>query len=336
LRRLGHTVTYVGLPAPERPGYDQRVALSDVLARLPHAPDVYLWVDSGGPYFPEGIEALPLPTACYLVDVHLGAWRRQAARFFDAVFVAQKDYLPAYRQAAGHAQVHWLPLAAAPDYHRRLELPRVFDVAFVGNQSLAHRSTPRARRLHLIAQRYRTNDFFRFYPPETISEIYSQARIVVNISIAGDVNMRLFEGAACGALVLTDRIANGLDELFVPGQQVAVYSGDADLLRQLDYYLGPGEAERAAIAEAGCARAVAQHLYPHRVQQILAALTAPGFVRAAPMRRADAGQRWRARRAVYTGMYMLDAVVSGARAASPNPLRRAWAVLPALARRLLR
>ncbi|GIV83548.1 MAG: hypothetical protein KatS3mg052_0555 [Candidatus Roseilinea sp.] len=124
----GHTVTYVGLSAGLRPGYDSVVSITDIVAGLPHKSDLYLWIDRAGRYFPRGIEDiedLDIPSACYLIDVHLGAWRKRAARFFDAVFVGQKDYRPACREAAGHKRVWWLPLADAPDVHRRHELPRL-------------------------------------------------------------------------------------------------------------------------------------------------------------------------------------------------------------------
>jgi len=103
LLSLGHQVTYVGLPAAGRPGYDNSVPVTQVIAALPEKPDFFLWIDPAGRYFPPGIEDLPIPTACYLIDVHLGAWRYQAARFFDAVFIAQKDYLERFRRAVARS-----------------------------------------------------------------------------------------------------------------------------------------------------------------------------------------------------------------------------------------
>ncbi len=185
LRSLGHTVTYVGLPAAGRPGYNHSVPLPEILASLSPLPDLYLWVDPAGRYFPPGIEDAPIPTACYLIDVHLGHWRPQVARFFDAVFIAQKDYLDQFYRAVGHPQVYWLPLAAAPDVHYDHHLPRIYDVGFVGNIALVHRKTARARRLKLITDRFCTNEFYRVYMPEEVGQVYSQSRIVFNCSIAG-------------------------------------------------------------------------------------------------------------------------------------------------------
>ncbi len=333
-RDAGHTVTYVGLPANSRPGYDSGVSIADIVAGLPHKPDLYLWIDPAGRYFPRGIEDLDIPSACYLIDVHLGAWRKRAARFFDAVFVAQKDYLPAYREAAGHDQVWWLPLAAAPDVHRRYDLPRIYDIGFVGSLTRAHqRASARLRRLELISARFKTNDFRQSYTPEEVGRIYSQSRIVFNASIAGDVTMRVFEGAASGALVLTDSIANGLSDLFDIGSELVVYHDDDDLLARIAHYLA-NETERARIAEAGYRRVHAQHTYAHRIQTIIQSIADTSFRMAAPVRQADRAQRLSERRAIYTRLHMLDIILDDARAQTRNPLRRAIMALPCLARRL--
>ncbi len=332
-QELGHRVTYVGLGAVDHPGYAETTPVDRILASLDPPPDLFLWVDPAGRYFPPGMEDAPIPTAGYLIDVHLGHWRQTAARFFDAVFLAQRDYVKSFRQVLGHKQIHWLPLAAAPDVHRDHGLPRIYDVGFVGNLSRAHRGTARARRLALLAERYRTNDFTRQHTPEEVGRVYSQSRVVVNTSIAGDVTMRIFEGTAAGALVLTDA-ARGLDELFEVGQEVVVYQDDSDLLRLIDHYLAQEE-ERAAIAAAGQRRTLAEHTYAHRAQAILDVVTGPDFQRLAPMRTASPEERRAARRTIYTHLHMLDALLDQARDAGYSPLRRLWCVAPCLARRLL-
>ncbi len=335
LRDLGHTTIYVGLPCSQRLGYDSTVSVSEVITGLPQAPDLYLWIDPAGRYFPPGIEDLPIPTACYLIDVHLGTWRRQVARFFDLVFVAQKDYVDSFRRVVGHDQVYWLPLAAAPDVHRQLDLSKTYDVGFVGNLAVAHRNTPRARRLKLLAKRFSSNDFYRHYTPEQVGQVYSQSRIVFNTSIAGDVTMRVFEGTACGALVVTDSITNGLSDLFDIGQEIVVYADDHDLLDKVAYYLAH-EDERTRIACAGHQRTLSQHTYIHRAQRILEIVAAPTFNHMAPMRKADSKTRRTARREIYTHMHMVDAILDESRAARANILTRAWELGPVLARRLLR
>ncbi|MBI3958804.1 MAG: glycosyltransferase [Chloroflexi bacterium] len=334
LLERSHRVTFAGLGRAERPGYDGTAPIDRIVERLPDPPDLFLWIDPADRYFPQGIERLPIPTACYLIDVHIGGWRKAAARFFDAVFVAQKDFVEEYAQAVGHRQVYWLPLAAAPDVHKNHQVERIYDVGFVGNLAAAHRKTARARRLGLLAQRYHTNDFYRHYPPAEVGEVYSRSRIVFNTSIAGDVTMRIFEGAAAGALVLTDAVANGLDELFSVGQEIVVFDGDADLLAKVDYHLSHPE-EREAIAAAGQRRVLGEHTYAHRVDRLLEIVSASGFQQSAPLRGASEADCRAARRTVYTRLHMLDALLDDARAAGYGPLRRLWSVLPCLARRLL-
>lgn len=333
LQALGHTVTFVGLGESERCGYGESTSLARIISSLPDPPAFYFWIDPAGRYFPADIETLTIPTACYLIDIHLGHWRNVAAQFFDVVFVAQKDHVAQMRQIVGHDQVYWLPLAAAVDVHYDHDLPRIYDVGFVGNISVAHQRTTRQRRLRLLTAQFSMNDPYRHYPPAEVGTIYSQSKIVFNTSIAGDVTMRIFEGAACGALVLTDAVQNGLTELYKPDEELVVFEDDEDLLSKIRYYL-THDNERDAIAYAGQARTLAQHTYHHRARQIVGTLSLPELQRSAPMRTASRQERDAARRTIYTHLHMLDALFDLERDARSNPLRRMWHILPCLVRRL--
>ncbi len=335
LCEAGVATVFVGMGGPTHPGCDADTPLPAVCAGLAEQPAAYLWIDPAGRYFPPGIENTDALTAAYIVDAHIGHWRASAARFFDAVFLAQKRYVEPFKRALGHDQVYWLPLGAAADVHRDHALPRQYDVAFVGNIDRAHQATPRARRLALLASRYKTNDFTQSAMPADVGRIYSQAKIVFNTSISGDVTMRLFEGAACGALVLSDVPAaeNGCDDLLRPGVDYATYLDDADLISKVDYFLA-NDAERARIAASGHARVLAEHTYAHRTRQLAQTMRSANLRRGAPMRSASASERLRARLKVYTHLHMLDAVFDATR--GMNPLRRVWLAAPCLARRVMR
>jgi hypothetical protein len=324
---IGADVSYVGLASYGRMGFGESDAVPDSEAAC------FLWIDPAGRYFPRNIENLNALTACYLVDAHLGHWREQAARFFDVVFLAQKRYVEPFRQMLGHAQVFWLPLAADEQSHRDHQNERIYDIGFVGNIDRAHRSTPRARRLALLREHFTLNPTVTGLSPAEVGHVYSQCKIVFNTSIAGDATMRLFEGAACGAAVLTDAIAteNGPDNLFRDGE-LAFYADDATLLEQARRLL-TDDAARERIARAGQARVLGQHLYRHRAEQILQTLSDPALKQSAPMRSASTEQRCAARIKVYTHLHMLDAIFDETR--GQNPVSRVWQALPCLARRTL-
>ncbi len=333
LRQLDQTITFIGPPTPYKPGYSARTELTELFSSWAQPPDCYLSLDAGERFFPPGVEDLPIPTACWLGDVHLGRWREDVAQFFDVIFVPHLDYVARYREVVGHEQVYWLPLYV-PDLVRPVpQLERIYEVGFVGSNARPHRRTPRAQRLRLLEQQFRMND--RSVPVDHagLARVYSQSKIVVNITINGDINLRLFEGTACGALLLTDSRANGIEQLFDLGHEVIVYDNDNDLLEKVNYYLAH-EDERSQIAGAGQQRCLRDHTYTRRAEQLLSYLSAP-IARCAPMRAASAKVRRAMRRKIYTHLYTLDAILDDASTARLNPLQRAWDVAPALLRRLL-
>ena len=333
----GHTATFVGVPSAWRAGYDSSVSVADILHTLPAMPDLFFWIESGMRYFPVGLEDCPIPTACFLSDVHIGTWREQVSRFFDAVFISQADYVAHYKQVEGHEQVYWLPHSFDPSVIHNLHLPRIYEVGFVGATGRSHRNTPRGRRLKLITERYKTNDVYRtareFYTHSEIAEIYSQSRIVVNTSIAGEVTMRILEGTACGALVLTETRPEALADMFTPGRDLVTYGNDEDMLKKIDYYLAH-EDERSKIAQAGYEQAHAHHTVTQRMSRLVE-VASNGLQKFAPLRQADVQERARARIDVYTHLHMTDAILDVSREVRYHPLKKFLVLLPCLSRRLL-
>lgn len=242
------------------------------------ADDLFVFVDPA-PDWPLGLEALPCPSAAYLIDVHRNLPIRLAlSRFFDAVFVAQKDYVDAFT-AIEHRNAHWLPLACDPAVHHRPAETRDFEVAFVGQ--LGQQGTPRRAVLTAVLPRYRTNDYSRFHRPEEMAGIYGRSKIIFNVAVDGDVNMRVFEAWAAGALLVTNRIGNGFDEIFKDGVNCVCYSSPEEAVEKIDHYLAQ-DAEREAIAAEGLRAALTDHTYAKRWRAIVDAM--PGAFGAAPAR----------------------------------------------------
>jgi hypothetical protein len=264
----GDTVVRLGLNWPDRSlpaeGLDVRRATDDL--------DALLFVDPPGPFWPVGVEEVRCPTAAYLIDTHQNLGLRLAfAPFFDHIFVAQRDDLPAVRDR-GYSQAEWLPLAAEPAFRGDPTAPRPVDVAFVGK--LGPRGTRRHEVIRAVTSTFDTNDASITYIPAEMSELYGRAKIVINASIAGDVNMRVFEAMVAGALLVTDRVSNGLNRLFTDGEHYVGYDSASEAKRAIARFLDD-DAGRTRIAAAGQRHVLAHHTYPQRWMTIRTRLTAP-------------------------------------------------------------
>ncbi len=223
--------------------------------------DLYINIDDGFDYrLPPELR----PSAFWAIDTHVNFDSCLGrARGFDLVFAAQRDGADRLRRS-GIATAAWLPLACDPEIHRKHEVAKQYDVAFVGNVFPG----PREELLHLIQRQHRSAFIGQCYFDE-MARTYSAARTSFNRSIKNDVNMRVFEAVACGSLLLTnDLTENGQAELFQDGVHLATYREPDDLLDKLAYYLRRG-AIREKIATAGAAEAASKHTYGHRMERLL-------------------------------------------------------------------
>ncbi len=225
--------------------------------------DLYLSIDDDTEH------RLPVsssPRAYWTIDTH----RNFAARFersaaCDLVFAAQRDGAERLR-AAGIDSATWLPLACDPDVHRKQDVAKRYDVAFVGHRGPG----PRHDLLELIRQQFADHFIGRAFF-EDMARTYSSSRIVFNRSIGNDVNMRVFEAAACGSLLVTNDLSeNGQAELFQDGVHLVTYREPGEMLEKMRYYLRHADPREAiAIAAAGRAEALAHHTYRHRMERLL-------------------------------------------------------------------
>lgn len=272
------------VPAP--PG---QPSVEELLDRLPRGwrPDLFVWIDGGPRFLPRDLERLDCPTVCLVGDSHTQLdWRQQYARLFSHVFVMfNRQHLPLFHDA-GCARVEWLPAACDPAVHQAYGVAKAFDVVFVG-QTLARWHPDRVR----LLQRLIDAGFDVHVTTKVLEEMalaLNRGRIVFNRSLAGDLNMRVFEALAAGSMLLTDRLAPeaGLDELFRDRVELVCY-GEEDLEALVRHYLDHAD-EREAIARAGRATVLARHTYAHRVRTLLTAVLGDSTPQSAAARIAGA------------------------------------------------
>ena len=228
-------------------------------------PDGFLFVESGILYRCEFMKKLECPKACYLIDTHLHVESHLAmAREFDVVFLAQKSFVPRFQDVLKRPVV-WLPLACDPDIHSPHPVMEETDLVFAG--SIQSPLQERTRRLKRLSTRFsvRTERVFL----EEMARFLSTGRILFNASVRNDLNMRVFESLAIGKCLLTDDVP-GLGDLFVPGEDLAIYD-DRSLTEAVRTLLeDPGR--RASMAASGRKKVLASHTYLHRAQTILSVL----------------------------------------------------------------
>lgn len=262
--------------APENRPHDITMpftaTLDDLLAKLPgpFRPDIYWWVDSGPKATAPYVDQLDAVKVCYLIDTHLAPdIRLEIARHFDFVFLAQKPHVAEFARS-GIAQARWAPLACSPELHEVGSYERIYDVAFVGKLE-AEWDDRRRRLIGAIQKRFPNSRIGKFWPAE-MARIYAQAKIVVNACANRDLNMRVFEALASGALLITEEAA-GLEDLFEEGRHLVIYRTDDEALDLIERYLSDQEA-RERIAAQGCALVREKHTYDKRLEEMLLAVTA--------------------------------------------------------------
>jgi len=100
---------------------------------------------------------------------------------------------------------------------------------------------------------------------EQAADLFHQAKIVLNHSIRGELNMRTFEVLASRSFMLTD-YQDGMDELgLVDGVHCAIYRTPEEAIEKARYYLSR-DGVRERIADAGWRWCLAGHTYWHRAR----------------------------------------------------------------------
>ena len=102
------------------------------------------------------------------------------------------------------------------------------------------------------------------------TEFLNKGLMVVQHSRWGEVTRRIFEGMACGKMVLCDRLAESkrLDELFEDGEDIVYYDDIVDCINKMNKYV-EDDVERKRIAKNGYNKVLDNHTQKQRVEFII-------------------------------------------------------------------
>jgi len=267
-RRDGDRVMSIATPKGR---YDLSALLKDLPSN--QAPDVILVsIDATALNEPVNLAAFDCPKVALLADTHHLTSPLQSALSYldDEAFdfhIALYNLRHAHWFAShGLKEVHWLPSMNVVGHKASPVKETIREIIFIGQSGVYH---PRRRRL-LDAIEARALPLRQFQvPAERAARHYRAARISLNCSLNGDLNMRIFEIMAAGGMVLTDRLApqSSLSHLFREGEHLAAYGSIGELLEKIEHYLDHPE-EAARIAAAGEAH-YGEHFAPGGVAECL-------------------------------------------------------------------
>lgn len=208
-----------------------------------------------------------------------------ALALYDHVFVLDSYFVPVLR-VAGARRVDYLPACADAEEHAPPTLSGEerewygADVSFVGNFSeqraamLAGLDGADVRVYGSgwqavgppLADRVRAEPVYGLKK----NKIYRASALSLNVHqphmVHGE-NFRVFEVAACGGLSVSAPKPD-LARCLEPGREVVVFEALDDLRAKVRHLLAHPD-ERAALAEAGRRRVLAEHTYDHRARAIL-------------------------------------------------------------------
>ncbi|GAB6059624.1 glycosyltransferase family protein [Desulfonatronum parangueonense] len=222
-KNMGHEVLTLGKGAGLDVALEHPIGLRelwDILSSRGFRPELTVWVDRCRPLEVFGLERMPGVVIGFSIDQYCNPWHVPYSWAFDLFLVAQKDYLPLFADHRAWRECRWFPLYCRPDVDRDEGLERDVPVSFVGTLD-----PPLNRSRHPFLRQFQRRC------PAVVQQgaytnIFGRSMIVLNQSAVGELNFRLFQAAACGAVVLTEDVPNGLRDAFLVDEEILVYPRD--------------------------------------------------------------------------------------------------------------
>ncbi|MCU0609927.1 MAG: glycosyltransferase [Chitinispirillaceae bacterium] len=272
-REMGHTVLIVTdlllPPDPETIRFDFFHKPQECASRFGDIvdsfhPDVIFQGDHSTPLIHCGLEQIDIPKIWYAIDTHLHrAWHTHYAPGFDVVFCAQKNMVPVLSRF--QRRVKWLPLFCQRGAEFIPWQERSLKISFVGTLD-AKKNPERAR----LFQELRDQGVSLYCTRGDYVPVYQASYMVVNQSVADDMNLRFFEGPGCGALLLTDRLSHSMNDILEEGVDFLAYEhgNSRDLLRKIEW-VTTHQPEAEAMARRAHEKITAGHMSTHRARTVL-------------------------------------------------------------------
>jgi len=106
--------------------------------------------------------------------------------------------------------------------------------------------------------------------PKEHTEFLNSGLIIIQNSRWKEITRRIFEGMACGKMVLTDNLPpeTGLRDMFIDGEDIVYYDDMFDCIEKINYY-NENEGERERIAFNGMQKVLNNYTQIHVVDKLI-------------------------------------------------------------------
>jgi hypothetical protein len=174
-----------------------------------------------------------------------------------------------YKQA-GMDALWWTHHADLEIFHDGYDIKPIFDCVTTcgsrGKGSIEGKSLT-DEISEALGERFNNN---RYFFGEEHAKRLCMGKIVFQCSQYGEITRRIFEGMACGRMVLADRLSTStnIDTLFEDGVDLVYYNDSKDAIDKIRYYSEHDE-EREKIAHNGLMKAGVMHSQVARVNELL-------------------------------------------------------------------
>ncbi len=227
--------------------------IGPLLARLPLAqkPDlIVVKADATGANFPRNLEKAGCPAVLILGNTqHLSTPLQMMLRYaamepFQWIGTDHKAHHLHFFRDAMLGRMFWNPALMFSLQMRPVPEKPSIPLSFFGQTGKFH---PYRREL---LKRLRQASLPLTVKSGTVAQAadcYADSQVTLNVSLNGDLNLRVFEVLGAGGFLLTDALApeSGLELLFKPGEHLDVYRTPEELVEKVRYYLAhPEEAMR--------------------------------------------------------------------------------------------
>lgn len=245
------------------------VSVQRLIGRIGRSPDLVVSTD-GDLGLVVDSEKIESASVSLIFDPHLHSWTHPYGRVFDHFISTQHSYVKGMSGRLDGLSM-WLPYWVQgndlPGQKPTAQKDRDIDVAFVGCRGKPNQvrrdafldklqaTLGKGRRVHI--------------GPGSWSEVYRGSRVVINVPVCDDLNIRGFEAMASGAVLVSPADSDGMRELFEPEKDFVSYRAwDAEHAAQrIEEVLSrPGRAQ--TMANRAFKKTLSSHLEPHRAEDL--------------------------------------------------------------------